>query len=173
MLTFDWEVIGLSYFTCALHIHNIAFGRILCQSGTLVNLVNLTSKSDLLYANFWLRCDRAFIFHMCFASDNTFSESSIRFNLLTLTSKFDLLYANFWHRGDRAFIFHMCIESCIFINLVTLISKFYLFSADFWLRGDRAFIFHTCIAFDNTFPNLVYYLTLWPWPQSVNYFMLT
>ena len=51
--------------------------------------------------------------------------------------------------------------------------KINLHYANFWLRGDRAFIFHMCIACDNTFPNLVYFLTLWPWPPSLTYFMLT
>ena len=38
----------------------------------LFNIVTLTSKFAILYANFWLGGDMAFIFHMCIACDNTF-----------------------------------------------------------------------------------------------------
>ena len=33
--------------------------------------------------------------------------------------------------------------------------------------------FTMCIACDHTFPNLVFFLTSWPWPPSLTYLMLT
>ena len=68
---------------------------------------------------------------------------TIIFNPVTLTLEFDLLFKNF--------------------NLAKI----------FWTVSARALIFHMSIPCDKTFLWTPSFLTLWPWPWSLSYFLKT
>ena len=42
---------------------------------------------------------------------------------------------------------------------------------NFWMTQHRASIFHMCISCDKTFPSVPIFLSLWPWPPNLNYFL--
>ena len=65
------------------------------------------------------------------------------FDLLTLTLMFDLLFKNF--------------------NL----------SYNFWMVSTRVLIFHKYVPYDKTFPWVSKFLTSWPWPRRLTYFLKT
>ena len=44
---------------------------------------------------------------------------------------------------------------------------------NFWTESARALIFHMRIPCDKTFPWIQLFLTLWPWPLSLTYFLKT
>jgi hypothetical protein len=109
-ISFEWQVIRLSYFICVSLWHDLSIDT------KLFDLVTL--KFDPLFKNFnighifWMVSDRAFVFHMCVPYDKYFLTV---LSFLTLWpwpwSLTQFLKTNFghifWMVSDRAFVFHM------------------------------------------------------------------
>ena len=152
---------------------------------TIFDFVTLTLTFYLLLKklnfgqNFWIKRDRAFIFHnhMCISCGKTFLSIPKFLTswpwpwLSTYFWKKLNLGNNFWTKRDMTFIFHMCI-SCgkTFLSIPKFLhrdldldfwptfEKSYLHH-NFWTKSDRALIFHISIPCDRTFLLIPIFLT--------------
>ena len=75
-----------------------------------------------------------------------------------------------------AFIFFMnipCDKTFPWVPFypVTMTLEFDLFFENFWWVSAGALIFHMSIPCDKIFPWVTLFLTLWPWPWSLTYFL--